>query len=126
MDAGADWKDFHFLNTAMIEAAENNPGVIDASRVQLTIRSKSWNVNWMTALDGLVIEYSVQAPLNYVFNRQAMRSYNSMFAFLVKIQRAKTSLERISFRAFKLGPTNAKRGFKIFWGTRSKLLWFMK
>jgi hypothetical protein len=123
MDANADWRDFHFLNISLLEAVESNPGVIDISRVQLSYRSKQSSSRGASALDGLALEYFTHAPLNYIFNRQAMRSYNSFFVFLIKIQRAKSSLERISFRALNRSTRSA---LKVFFGTRSRLLWFVK
>ena len=124
MDAGTDWKDFHFLNTVLFEATEKNPGIIDITRAQLVYRPSSQH-SGIAALEGLVVDYAVRLPLNYVFNRQTMRSYNSLFVYLMKIRHAKSCLERMSYRSLHnhLGRASS---LKIFFGTKNKLLWFVK
>lgn len=45
-------------------------------------------------LDSIIIEYKVDWPLNVIFHKDAIRRYNKLLSFILKIERLRWSLNR--------------------------------
>ncbi|TFK55410.1 hypothetical protein OE88DRAFT_1764883 [Heliocybe sulcata] len=112
MDTGQQWTDFHFLNTSfsdIINARAGKARWIDTALVRLAYRGTRAKNRTIRILEGLQMEYAVPFPLTYIFGPQAIRSYNSLFVFLLQLRRAKSVLDSIL----------------VFYAIRSKLSWFV-
>lgn len=127
MDSPHPWTDFHFLNTAFTDVATGQTW-LDPSLVRFSCRTQRDKANTRTvrAMDGLQIEYAVPFPLTYIWGPQALQVYSSIFVFVLQIQRAKSTLERILVR--NALPNTARVGaeMKMFYAMRGKLSWFIK
>lgn len=132
MDSRQSWSDFHNLNTAFRNVAESSsPPWIQSSRVRLTYRvsaSRERDINRTTrAIDGLTIEYSLPFPLGYFCGPAAFETYNGVFLFLLKMRRAKATLDHILVRGTLRGHGGENgQNLKAFYAMRSRLSWFVK
>ncbi|OBZ70494.1 Gamma-tubulin complex component 5 [Grifola frondosa] len=128
MDSRLPWNDFHFMNSAFRDIADLGAvRWIDSSLVRISHRgNKDKNVNQtVKAIDGLLIEYAVPFPLTYIFGPRTMQVYSSIFAFVLQIRRAKSTLERILVRDAFGNASHMDGEMKVFYAMRSRLSWFI-
>ncbi|KIJ13301.1 hypothetical protein PAXINDRAFT_117334 [Paxillus involutus ATCC 200175] len=127
MDSQQPWNDFHFLNSAFSDVVESsNSNWIETSLIRLSYRGNTAMKISTTvkAIDGLLVEYAVPFPLTYIFTPNVLRSYCSIFVFLLQIRRAKSVLERILLRGAVTNP-GLRNEIKVFYAMRGKLSWFI-
>ena len=77
-------------------------------------------------MDGLQIEYAVPFPLTYIWGPQALQTYSSIFVFVLQIQRAKYTLERILVRNAVERERQKDVEMKMFYAMRGKFSCFVK
>jgi len=128
MDSQQAWNDFHFLNSAFRDVVEaTNSDWIDASLIRLSYRgNKAATItSTVKVVEGLLVEYTLPFPLTYIFTPNVLKSYCSLFVFLLQVRRAKCVLERILFRG-AVTNVGLRSELKVFYAMRGKLSWFIK
>lgn len=125
MDAGKQWTDFHFLNTAFGDVVGAS-GWLDASLVRFSYRGHrdgTAAARSVRVFEGLSVEYAVPFPLTYIWGPRALQAYSTLLVFVMQIRRAKHALERILVRHKWVGKADVE--MKMFYAMRGKLSWFV-
>ncbi|KAI9569285.1 Spc98 family-domain-containing protein, partial [Boletus coccyginus] len=127
MDSQQAWNDFHFLNSAFRDVVDSaNSDWIDASLIRLSYRGNRGTTisSTVKAIEGLLVEYTLPFPLTYIFTSSVLKSYCSLFVFLLQVRRAKCVLERILLRG-AVTNVGLRSELKVFYAMRGKLSWFI-
>ncbi|RZF43255.1 hypothetical protein LSTR_LSTR001516 [Laodelphax striatellus] len=96
------------LNILLDECVECFPGA-ESMNVQLSVTIEepdSWSD---TIIDSIEIDYKVDWPLTLVITKETMKTYNSIFKFLVHIKWALHSLHKLRFADIKETEENFTR-----------------
>ncbi|KAM5564734.1 gamma-tubulin complex component 5 [Rosa sericea] len=148
LDKGETWDDDFELNTILQESIRNSAdGVLlsvpDSLIVSLTKnqdlngneqpsmaslpstpRKSRANSFGMDGLDLLQFTYKVSWPLELIANAEAIKKYNQVMGFLLKVKRAKFVLDKARRWMWK-GRGRAANSFKHHWLVEQKLLHFV-
>ncbi|XP_021732255.1 uncharacterized protein LOC110699027 isoform X5 [Chenopodium quinoa] len=148
MDKGDSWDDDFELNIILQESIRNSadamlltaPDSLDvsiikphgldgsdhqnANAIPSTPRRGHDNISGVNGLDVLNFTYKVSWPLELIANTEAIRKYNQVMHFLLKVKRAKFVLDKVRRWIWK------KKGlvtvnFKHHWLVEQKLLHFV-
>ncbi|KAF3446227.1 hypothetical protein FNV43_RR11406 [Rhamnella rubrinervis] len=148
LDKGETWDDDFELNTILQESIRNSAdGVLltapDSLVVSIT-KTHGLNVNeqlntptlsstprksrtqsfGIDGLDLLKFTYKVSWPLELIANAEAIKKYNQVMGFLLKVKRAKFVLDKAR-RWMWMGRGTAKNNYKHHWLVEQKLLHFV-
>ncbi|XP_050363189.1 uncharacterized protein LOC126782071 isoform X2 [Argentina anserina] len=148
LDKGETWDDDFELNTILQESIRNSADgvllsvpdslVVSLSKTQdvnsneqpsmaslpSTPRKSRANSFGMDGLDLLQFTYKVSWPLELIANADAIKKYNQVMGFLLKVKRAKFVLDKARRWMWK-GRGRAANSYKHHWLVEQKLLHFV-
>lgn len=132
LDRGEPWDDYYELNTMLQESVRSSADgmllpALDSLVVTVQPQSNlggeqgsgpvplhfaGWNLTFgIDTLDSLFFLYKVTWPLELIIDRNAIKKYNQVMAFLFKVKRAKFALDKACRWMWKngAGATNLKQ-----------------
>ncbi|KAG9045495.1 hypothetical protein FS837_006237 [Tulasnella sp. UAMH 9824] len=126
MDAGLPWNDFHFLNGAFRDSiAASSCNWLEASLMRMSYQPTGRDsiVRTVTALEGLILDYQVPFPLNYMLGPASIRSYCRVFVLLLQLRRCNVILRSMDFNrsSYQNGNITGET-LRTFYGLRAKLV----
>ncbi|KAK7410013.1 hypothetical protein VNO78_00477 [Psophocarpus tetragonolobus] len=148
LDKGEAWDDDFELNTILQESIRNSADcmllsapdslvvsitknlvdsdeeAITAGVVSSTPRQSNVNSFGINGLDMLKFTYKVPWPLELIANTEAIKKYNQVMRFLLKVKRAKFVLDKVRRWMWK-GRGSASNNRKHHWLVEQKLLHFV-
>ncbi|RVW50494.1 Gamma-tubulin complex component 5 [Vitis vinifera] len=119
LDKGESWDDDFELNTILQESIRNSADGMLLTR-QIHCR-ESFGID---GLDLLKFTYKVSWPLELIANTEAIKKYNQVMGFLLKVKRAKFVLDKARRWMWK-GRGTATINRKHHWLVEQKLLHFV-
>lgn len=146
MDRGDSWGDDFELNTILQESIRNSADgtllcapdslVVSVTKLNASVDEENATNNVTTprkarnqsfgidAFDMLNFTYNVSWPLDLIANAEALKKYNQVMAFLLKVKRAKFVLDNARRWMWK-GRSSAKYNYKHHQLVQQKLLHFV-
>ncbi|KAI5404397.1 hypothetical protein KIW84_051527 [Lathyrus oleraceus] len=131
LDKRETWDDDFELNTILQESIRNSADCMllsapDSLVVSLTKNIVESNVNnfGINGLDMLKFTYKVPWPLELIANTEAIKKYNQVMRFLLKVKRAKFVLDKVRRWMWK-GRGSTTNNKKRHWLVEQKLLHFV-
>lgn len=129
MDAGLPWNDFHFLNGAFRDSiAASSCKWLETSLMRMSYQPTGRDsiARTVTALEGLILDYQVPFPLNYMLGPVSIRSYCRVFVLLLQLRRCNVILRSMDFNRSSYANGNmTSETLRTFYGLRAKLVWFI-
>ncbi|KAL8477554.1 hypothetical protein ACS0TY_029737 [Phlomoides rotata] len=112
---------------SLVVSAAKNPGEGEQNNPSISLsspRKGGGQSTGMDVLDSLKFTYKVSWPLELIANLEAMKKYNQVMSFLLKVKRAKFVLDKARKWMWKDRDT-ATRKHKRHWLLQQKLLHFV-
>lgn len=150
LDKGENWDDDFELNTLLQESIRNSadgkllsapdslevliteshgsdgdeqPNMINLASTPRKSHPRSFGID---GLDSLKFTYKVSWPLELIANMEAIKKYNQVMGFLLKVKRAKFALDKARRWMWKGRSTATNsRSYKRHWLVEQKLLHFV-